>query len=66
MPRGAKSLISRFNIFDVLKIFRTEIRHSNMLAWLLNPNENHGFSDTFIRGVIQRIVDYDNEEKYQF
>ena len=27
----------RFNIFDILKISRTEIRHSNMLAWLLDP-----------------------------
>lgn len=32
----------RFNLFDVLKISRTEIRHSNILSWLLNPNENHG------------------------
>ena len=23
-----------FNLFDVLKITRVEIRHSNMLAWL--------------------------------
>ncbi len=39
---------SSFNIFDVLKIARTEIRHSNVLAWLLNPNENHGFGKAFI------------------
>ena len=25
-----------FNLFDVLKISRTEIRHSNVLSWLLN------------------------------
>lgn len=37
-----------FNIFDVLKISRTEIRHSNMLAWLLNPNENHGYGHSFL------------------
>ena len=37
-----------FSIFDVLKIARTEIRHSNVLAWLLNPNENHGYSHSFI------------------
>lgn len=33
---------NRFNLFDVLKISGTEIRHSNVLAWLLDPNENHG------------------------
>ena len=44
---------SKFNLFDVLKISRAEIRHSNMLAWLLNPNENHGLSDGLLRGIIQ-------------
>ena len=39
----------KFNIFDVLKISRTEIRHSNVLAWLLDANENHGLGDMFIR-----------------
>lgn len=30
------------NVFDVLKSSRVEIRHSNVLAWLLNPKANHG------------------------
>ncbi len=47
---------SKFNLFDVLKISRVEIRHSNMLAWLLNPNENHGFGDAILRGFIQFVV----------
>lgn len=47
---------SKFNIFDVLKISRTEIRHSNVLAWLLNPSENHGLGDSVLRGLIQYIV----------
>lgn len=47
---------SKFNLFDILKITRTEIRHSNMLSWLLNPNENHGLSDSVIRGFIQYVV----------
>lgn len=54
----------RFNIFDVLKISRTEIRHSNMLAWLLDPNENHGYGELFLKGLIQRIVEYDSEGKH--
>ena len=47
---------SKFNLFDILKISRTEIRHSNVLSWLLNPNENHGFGDTILRGFIQYVV----------
>ena len=47
---------SKFNLFDILKITRTEIRHSNMLSWLLNPSENHGLSDSIIRGFIQYVT----------
>lgn len=48
--------ISKFNLFDVLKISRTEIRHSNMLGWLFDPNESHGLNDLFIRGIMQRLI----------
>ena len=49
---------NRFNVFDVLKVTRTEIRHSNMLAWLLDPNENHGLNDAVIRGFVQFTASY--------
>ena len=43
------------NIFQILSVARTEIRHSNFLGWLLNPNGNHGlgrlFLTKFLRGV---------------
>lgn len=39
----------RFNPFDVLRYADYEIRHSNVLAWLLQPNETHGIGDAFIR-----------------
>lgn len=48
---------TRINIFDVLKISRTEIRHSNMLGWLLDPNESHGLKDAFLYGVLARLSD---------
>lgn len=54
----------KFNIFDVLKISKTEIRHSNMLAWLFDANENHGIDDKFIKKIVQRIADNDKQEKY--
>lgn len=47
---------SEFNIFDVLKITRTEIRHSNMLAWLMDANENHGLRDGVIRGFVNYVA----------
>lgn len=54
----------KFNLFDVLKITRAEIRHSNMLGWLLNPNENHGLGDAFLRGILQRLVENDSDGRY--
>ena len=54
----------KFNMFDVLKISRTEIRHSNMLGWLLNPNENHGMGDVFLKGILQRLVENDSDGRY--
>lgn len=46
----------KFNMFDVLRITRAEIRHSNLLAWLLTPNENHGLNDSIIKGFIQFAI----------
>lgn len=43
-----------FNAFDVLGITCSEIRHSNVLAWLMDPDGNHGLHD----GVIRGFVDY--------
>ena len=54
----------KFNLFDVLKVSRKEIRHSNILGWLMDPNENHGFGDAFLRGILQRLVENDTMERY--
>lgn len=43
----------KMNIFDVLKITKTEIRHSNMLEWLMSPNENHGLGTSVIKAFVQ-------------
>ncbi len=51
---------NKFNVFEVLKISRAEIRHSNMLSWLLSPRENHGLNDWVIRGLVEHIVSSQN------
>lgn len=55
------SATSRFNAFETLGIVNNEIRHSNMLAWLFNPNENHGLDDMFLKKFIQKII-YNNRD----
>ena len=42
---------NRLNNFDVLSITGNEIRHSNFLAWLLDPNETHGLGEYFLKKV---------------
>ena len=48
--RALETRLSRFNVFRVLRADRNELRHSNMLAWLFNPDESHGLGDMFLRG----------------
>ena len=49
-------MADKFNLFDVLGIARMEIRHSNILGWLLDPNENHGLGDAVIRGFLSHVA----------
>ena len=45
------------NIFEILKSKDFEIRHSNMLAYLLNPSENHGLGSKFVEKFLREIGD---------
>lgn len=44
------------NLFSILKVTDAEIRHSNFLAWLLNPRESHGLNSLFIDEFIKCFV----------
>ncbi len=44
-----ESRIGRFNIFDALRIMDAEIRHSNFLAFILDPAESHGQGQLFLK-----------------
>lgn len=50
---------NRFNIFKVLKLDNYEIRHSNFLAWLLNPEETHNLGYKFIKEFFESYADID-------
>lgn len=43
------------NIFTTLSIERKEIRHSNFLGYILNPNENHGLKDIVLKKFLRDI-----------
>ncbi len=48
--------LSQFNIFDVLGISQYEIRHSNTLAWLFEPQGHHGFGTKFFQRFLSRTL----------
>lgn len=39
---------NEFNLFRIIKSENNELKHSNVLAWLFNPNENHGLGSKFL------------------
>jgi len=51
-----EELTSTFNIFESLDIIKQEIRHSNFLAWIMNPKESHGIGDYFIKRFLLEIT----------
>ena len=45
--------INRFNPIKVMGMEHMEIRHSFILRWLLDPKENHGLEDQFLKKFIE-------------
>jgi hypothetical protein len=48
--------LEEFNPFTVLKIETVEIRHSNVLGWLFDPQENHGLGDKIFKKVLGDLL----------
>jgi len=51
-----EGLLGGFNIFQVLKFEHGEIRHSNVLAWIMDPTGSHGLGATFLKKWLMRIL----------
>lgn len=51
------------NIFQILKISTTEIRHSNFLSWLLDPKGSHKLGDIFLKRFFKEVFSSDKFPK---
>lgn len=51
-----EALLDRFNILEALGVVRQELRHSDFLAFLMDPRGNHGLGDAFVTTLLQRII----------
>ncbi|MGC1627932.1 MAG: PD-(D/E)XK nuclease family protein, partial [Candidatus Acidiferrales bacterium] len=49
-------LLTQFNIFEAIGMVRQEERHSHFLAYLLNPQQNHGLRDVFVKKLLKQVV----------
>lgn len=47
--------LSKFNIFHATGMKNQEIKHTQFLGYLLDPNESHGFRDEFLLRFLQSI-----------
>ncbi|MDZ8056378.1 MAG: PD-(D/E)XK nuclease family protein [Aulosira sp. ZfuVER01] len=51
-----ESKLAQFNIFEAIGVVRQEIRHSNFLAFLLNPSQNHRLDDIFLKQFLKQVL----------
>jgi hypothetical protein len=48
-----EALLNAFNIFEALGVARQELRHSDFLAFVLDPRQPHGLGDRFLKRFLQ-------------
>lgn len=60
--RGDNDL--EFNLFRALKAEQKELRHSDMIAWLLNPCESHDLDSTFLTGFQKLLMGKAQQSEY--
>jgi hypothetical protein len=53
--------IAEFNIFEAMGAVRQELRHSDFLAFLLNPSQKHGLDDRFLKRFLMRVLSVADE-----
>ena len=51
-----EALLDQFNVFEAIGAVRQELRHSDFLAFLLNPRGAHGLGDAFAKRLLQRAL----------
>jgi hypothetical protein len=49
-------LLNEFSIFEALGAVRQELRHSDFLAFLLDPYQNHGLGDDFLKRFLKQVL----------
>lgn len=51
-----EALLAEFNIFEAVGAVRQELRHSDFLAFLLDPRANHRLGDAFLKRLLKHVL----------
>lgn len=51
-----ESLLDKFNLFEAIGVVRQELRHSDFLAFILNPGGPHGLGDAVLKRLLQKVL----------
>ncbi len=49
-------LLSRFNLFEAMGVLKQELRHSDLLATLLDPRQSHGLGTLFLTELLRVVA----------
>ena len=50
------------NIFDIMDMYQMEIKHSKVLAWLLDANASHNLDDYFVKSFFSNAFSNDSKK----
>lgn len=51
-----EALLDEFNIFEAIGVVKQELRHSDFLAYILDPQQRHGLGDVFLKILLQTVL----------
>jgi PD-(D/E)XK nuclease superfamily len=51
-----EGLLSQFNMFEAIGVVRQEVRHSDFLAFLLDPQQSHGLGVSVVMRLLQKSL----------
>ena len=51
-----ETLLDRFNVFEAIGFVGQEVKHSRFLAFLLDPKQNHGLGDLFLKSLLREVA----------
>jgi hypothetical protein len=51
-----EALLDRFNVFETVGFVNQELMHSRLLAYFLDPHQNHGLGDLFLKRLLRETL----------